>query len=293
MSVQVGRYQILDTIGVGANSRVVRAFDPMIGRSVAIKLFPPALANGEGRARFLKEARVVGQISHPSIVALHDMGIDESSSTPYLVMEYVEGQPLERLLDKGSIPFPRACAWIGDVASALSLAHRKGIIHGDVKPANILVSDDGRIKLTDFGMARLASRDMKDTPLLGTPAYWCPEQILGKPQDARSDIFSLGVVLYEMITGNRPFDADSLQGMCARIMSSTPLPPSQTNPSLPAGLNELVLACMEKDPARRRASAEDLADDLYPFARRKVPTQVVVPKSSSFRHRATRLLRSA
>jgi serine/threonine protein kinase len=293
LSVQVGRYQILDTIGVGANSRVVRAFDPMIGRSVAIKLFPPALANGEGRARFLKEARVVGQISHPSIVALHDMGIDESSSTPYLVMEYVEGQPLERMLDKGSIPFPRACAWIGDVASALSLAHRKGIIHGDVKPANILVSDDGRIKLTDFGMARLASRDMKDTPLLGTPAYWCPEQILGKPQDARSDIFSLGVVLYEMITGNRPFDADSLQGMCARIMSSTPLPPSQTNPSLPAGLNELVLACMEKDPARRRASAEDLADDLYPFARRKVPTQVVVPKSSSFRHRATRLLRSA
>ena len=293
MSVQVGRYQILDTIGVGANSRVVRAFDPMLGRSVAIKLFPPALANGEGRARFLKEARVVGQISHPSIVALHDMGIDESSSTPYLVMEYVEGQPLERMLDKGSIPFPRACAWIGDVASALSLAHRKGIIHGDVKPANILVSDDGRIKLTDFGMARLASRDMKDTPLLGTPAYWCPEQILGKPQDARSDIFSLGVVLYEMITGNRPFDADSLQGMCARIMSSTPLPPSQTNPSLPAGLNELVLACMEKDPARRRASAEDLADDLYPFARRKVPVQVVAPQSSSFRHRATRLLRSA
>ena len=213
MSVQVGRYQILDTIGVGANSRVVRAFDPMIGRSVAIKLFPPALANGEGRARFLKEARVVGQISHPSIVALHDMGIDESSSTPYLVMEYVEGQPLERMLDKGSIPFPRACAWIGDVASALSLAHRKGIIHGDVKPANILVSDEGRIKLTDFGMARLASHDKKDTPLLGTPAYWCPEQILGRPQDARSDIFSLGVVLYEMVTGKRPFDSDSLQGI--------------------------------------------------------------------------------
>ena len=291
--MQVGRYQILETIGIGANSRVVRAFDPMIGRTVAIKLFPTALATGEARARFLKEARVVGQISHPSIVALHDMGIDESSSTPYLVMEYVEGQPLERMLDKGSIPFPRACAWIGDVASALALAHRRGIIHGDVKPANILVSDEGRIKLTDFGMARLASHDLKDTPLLGTPAYWCPEQILGKPQDARSDIFSLGVVLYEMITGNRPFDADSLQGMCARIMSSTPLPPSQTNPSLPAGLNDLVLACMEKDPARRRDSAENLADDLYPFARRKVPTPVVAPQSSSFRHRATRLLRSA
>ena len=176
------------------------------------------------------------------------MGIDESTSTPYLVMEYVEGQPLERMLDKGSIPFPRACAWIADVASALGVAHRKGIIHGDVKPANILVSDEGRVKLTDFGMARLASRDSKDTPLLGTPAYWCPEQILGKPQDARSDIFSLGVVLYEMITGNRPFDADSLQGICARIMSSTPLPPSQTNPSLPAGLNELVLSLPREGP---------------------------------------------
>src|SRR3984893_9767922 len=222
VSVQVGRYQILDTIGTGANSRVTRAFDPLIGRTVAIKLFPSQLATGEGRARFIKEARVVGQISHPSIVALHDMGIDESSSTPYLVMEYVEGQPLERMLDKGSIPFPRACAWIGDVASALSLAHRKGIIHGDVKPANILVSDDGRIKLTDFGMARLASRDAKDSPLLGTPAYWCPEQIVGKPQDARSDIFSLGVVMYEMATGHRPFDASSLQGICSLILSSTP-----------------------------------------------------------------------
>ena len=289
----VGRYQILDTIGTGANSRVVRAFDPMIGRTVAIKLFPASLAAGEGRERFMKEARVVGQISHPAIIAVHDMGIDESSSTPYLVMEYVEGQPLERMIDKGSIPFPRACAWVAEVAMALGVAHRKGIIHGDVKPANILISEEGRIKLTDFGMARLASRDSQDTPLLGTPAYWCPEQILGKPQDAQSDIFSLGVVLYEMITGHRPFDADSLQGVCARIMSSTPLPPAQANPSLPTGLNELVMGCLEKDPARRRASAEDLADDLYPFARRKVPTQVVAPPSSSFRNRATRLLRSA
>jgi len=292
-SVQVGRYQILDTIGTGANSRVVRAFDPMIGRNVAIKLFSPGLASGEGRDRFIKEARVVGQITHPAIVALHDMGIEESSSTPYLVMEYVEGQPLERLIDKGSIPFPRACAWVAEVAVALGVAHRKGIIHGDVKPANILISEDGRIKLTDFGMARLASRDSKDTPLLGTPAYWCPEQILGKPQDGRSDIFSLGIVLYEMITGHRPFDADSLQGICARVMSSTPLPPSQTNPSLPVGLNELVMSCLEKDPALRRASAEDLADDLYPFARRKVTPQVVLAQPSSLRNRASRLLRSA
>jgi serine/threonine-protein kinase len=294
--LQVGRYQIVDTIGTGATSRVARAFDPMIGRHVAIKLFSPQLAEGEGRERFIKEARVVGQISHPSIVALHDMGIDEATSTPYLVMEYVEGHPLERVLEKGSVPFPRACAWIADIAMALNLAHRKGIIHGDVKPANILVTDEGRVKLTDFGMARLASRDAKDTPLLGTPAYWCPEQILGKPQDGRSDIFSLGVVLYEMVTGKRPFDADSLQGVCQKVMSATPLPPSQINSSLPAGLNELVASCLEKDPGRRRNSAEDLALDLYPFARRKVEAQAnsaAQPASASLRNRAARLLRSA
>jgi serine/threonine protein kinase len=291
--VQVGRYQIVDTIGTGATSRVARAFDPMIGRHVAIKLFSPQLAEGEGRERFIKEARVVGQISHPSIVALHDMGIDEASSTPYLVMEFVEGQPLERMLEKGSVPFPRACAWIADIAMALHLAHRKGIIHGDVKPANILVTEDGKVKLTDFGMARLASRDAKDTPLLGTPAYWCPEQILGKPQDARSDIFSLGVVLYEMVTGKRPFDADTLQGVCQRVMSSTPLPPSQINSSLPSGLNELVASCLEKDPAQRRNSAEDLGLDLYPFARRKMEVQPAAAPPVSLRNRAARLLRSA
>jgi serine/threonine-protein kinase len=260
---------------------------------VAIKLFSPALASGPGRDKFLTEARVVGQIAHASIIALHDMGIEESTRTPYLVMEYVEGQSLERILEKGSVPFPRACAWTADIAVALSVAHRKGVIHGDVKPANILINQEGRVKLTDFGMARLASNDTKDTPLLGTPAYWCPEQILGKPQDSRSDIFSLGVILYEMITGTRPFKADSLQGMCSLIMSATPLPPSHSNPSLPAGLNDLVASCLTKDPAHRRHSAEDLADDLYPFARRKPATQTAVPAASSFRDRAAKLLRSA
>src|SRR6201999_2908141 len=263
----------------------------MIGRHVAIKLFSPQLAEGEGRERFLKEARVGGQISHQSIVALHDMGIDEATSTPYLVMEHVEGQPLDRVLEKSSVPYPRACAWVADVASALHVAHRKGIIHGDVKPANVLVTEEGRVKLTDFGMARLASRDSKDTPLLGTPAYWCPEQILGKPQDARSDIFSLGVVLYEMVTGKRPFDAESLQAICQKVMSSTPLPVSQINTSLPAGLDELIVSCLEKDPGRRG----DSAVDLYPFARRRVEPQTVAASNAtgSLRNRATRFLRSA
>ena len=287
---KVGRYEILEVIGVGANSRVARAFDPLIARIVAIKLFPSELARGEARNRFVQEARVVGQISHPAVIALHDMGIDEPSQTPYLVMEFIQGQPLEKLLEKGSLPCSKACAWAAEVATALAVAHRKGVIHGDVKPANILVTEDERIKLTDFGMARLASRDSKDTPLLGSPAYWCPEQIVGKSQDARSDIFSLGVVMYEMVTGHRPFDADSLQGICAKILSSTPLPPSHANPSVPAAFNELIASCLEKDPARRCASAEALAERLHPLSRR-LPAQ---PQSqpSSLRNRVGQLLRT-
>ena len=287
---KVGRYEILEVIGVGANSRVARAFDPLIARIVAIKLFPSELARGEARNRFVQEARVVGQISHPAVIALHDMGIDEPSQTPYLVMEFIQGQPLEKLLEKGSLPCSKACAWAAEVATALAVAHRKGVIHGDVKPANILVTEDERIKLTDFGMARLASRDSKDTPLLGSPAYWCPEQIVGKSQDARSDIFSLGVVMYEMVTGHRPFDADSLQGICAKILSSTPLPPSHANPSVPAAFNELIATCLEKDPARRCASAEVLAERLHPLSRR--PPAPPQSQPSSLRNRVGQLVRS-
>jgi serine/threonine-protein kinase len=290
--MQVGRYQIIDIIGVGANSRVARAHDPMIGRIVAVKLFSPALAQGEGRDRFLQEARVVGQLSHPCIITLHDMGIEESTQTPYLVMEFMEGQPLDKILAKGSVPYPRACAWVGEVASALTTAHKRGVIHGDIKPANILILDDGRVKLTDFGMARLASHDKKDTPLLGTPAYWCPEQIMGRPQDARSDIFSLGVVLYEMVTGQRPFDADSLQGICTRVLSSKQLPATHANPSLPKTFDSIITRCLEKEPVHRYQSVDLLAADLYPLARRKVETPVQT-QSLSFRERATRLLRSA
>src|SRR5260370_32257775 len=146
-------------------------------------------------------------------------------------MEFLQGQYLDELREKGSIPCRKAFVLAAEVATALGMAKRKGVIHGDVNPANILITEDERVKLTDFGMARLASRDSKETPLLGSPAYWCPEQILGKPQDARSDIFSLGVVMYEMGTGHPPFDADSLQHTSSHILSSTPLPPSHANPS--------------------------------------------------------------
>ena len=292
--MQVGRYQVLETIGTGASSRVVRAHDPLIDRSVAIKLFSPQLAQGDARNHFLREARVVGKLSHPSIITIHDMGIEESTQTPYLVMELVEGQSLEKMISKGSIPFPAACEWAAHVALALSLAHRRAVIHGDVKPANILITPDNRVKLTDFGMARLASHQGKDTSVRGTPAYWCPEQILGRAQDARSDLFSLGVVLHEMLSGINPFHGDSIPTVCNQILSSTPLPPSHSNPSIPAALDDLVASCLAKEPQLRIASAEALADQLFPLARRVVPKpQPIAVPELSMRSRAARLLRSA
>ena len=291
--MQVGRYQVVETLGTGAHSRVVRAHDPLIDRFVAIKLFSPALARGDARTRFLREARVVGKLSHPSIIIVHDMGIEESTQTPYLVMELVEGQSLEKLISKGSIPFPTACEYAAHVAVALSIAHRRAVIHGDVKPANILVTPDNRIKLTDFGMARLASHQT-DTSVRGTPAYWCPEQILGRAQDARSDLFSLGVVLNEMLTGINPFDGDSIPTVCNHILSSTPQPPSRSNPSIPQTLDEIVGACLTKEPQLRIGSAETLADQLFPLARKVVAKpQPVAPPESTLRSRAARLLRSA
>ena len=298
--MQVGRYQLFEVLGVGATSRVVRGFDPMIGRPVAVKLFPSEIAQGEARERFLREARVVGQLSHPNIITLHDMGIEESSQTPYLVMEYIEGTPLDRVLEKGTLPLPRACAWIAHAAEALDIAHKRGVIHGDVKPANILLTNDGKVKLTDFGMARVARREARESALLGTPAYWCPEQIMGRAQDARSDIFSLGVVLYEMVTGTRPFAAESLQGICNRVLSSTPNAVSQLQPSIPVAFDEIISSCLAKNPDQRLASGEALAQQLYPHARRKVvaPAQPAPAKqpgaaSISLRDRASRLLRSA
>jgi serine/threonine protein kinase len=296
--MHVGRYQLFETLGVGANSRVVRGFDPMIGRQAAVKIFPSELAQGAARERFLREARVVGQLSHPNVITLHDMGIEESTQTPYLVMEFVDGLPLDRVLEKGTLPLPRACAWVAQAAEGLQAAHLRGVIHGDVKPANMLITTDGKVKLTDFGMARVARRDTGDSPLLGTPAYWCPEQIMGRPQDARSDIFSLGVVLYEMVTGTQPFEADSLQGVCNRVLSSTVTPPSHLQPSIPTTFDELIAACLAKNPEMRMSSGERLAQALYPFARRRVVTsegaKPAAPATApSLRDRASRLLRSA
>src|SRR5207248_183032 len=192
--------------------------------------------------------------------------IDEQG-TPFLVMEYIAGKTLERHLDPSTLTPQRACAWAADLANALALSHRAGILHGDVKPGNILVTPENKVKLGDFGIARYASQISGSGRLLGTPAYLAPEQIQGQPQDARSDQFALGIVLYQMLTGARPFDGSSIAAVCAQILQAAPEPPSRHNPAVPAALVRIVARCLSKNPADRFASCDELASALYPLAR--------------------------
>jgi serine/threonine protein kinase len=260
------RYEVIGNLGCGATSRVDKARDTILGRTVALKTLVHAFGAPTEQKQFLREAQIVSQLSHPSIINLYDVGIEEGN-VAYLVMEYVTGKTLQQVLLETPIPFPRACAWIADLAGALSRAHRAGIIHGDVKPANILVTEDGNVKLGDFGIARFATQVSGSGRLMGTPAYLSPEQIRGEPQNTRSDLFSLGIVLYQMLTGVPPFEGSSVSAVCAQILSAEPIPPTQRNPGLPAGIDHVILRCLAKSPADRYPSAESFAASLYPFAR--------------------------
>jgi serine/threonine protein kinase len=263
-----GRYEALELIGSGTTSRVEKARDNVIGRTVALKTFVNSFDPGFGQ-RFLREAQLVGQLSHPAVVQLFDVGTDQGG-TPFLVMEYVPGNTLERHLEISALPVQRACAWAADLAGALALAHRAGIIHGDVKPGNILVTPENKVKLGDFGIARLTTQLSASSQLLGTPAYLAPEQIQSEFQDQRSDQFSFGVVFYQMLTGVRPFDGNSLGAVCAQILNDDPVPPSRRNPAVPPALDEVIARCLEKNPLDRFASCEDLAKSLYPFTRSRL-----------------------
>jgi serine/threonine protein kinase len=271
------RYEIIKTIGTGATSRVDLARDTVIGRTVAIKTFLHGLS-GDLQKQFLREAQIFGRLSHPYIVGLYDVGMNEDG-LPYLVMEHIEGKTLEATLISGRLPLERSAIWVADLASALSLAHHSQIIHGDVKPANVLITKDGQVKLGDFGIARFATQVSGSGTVLGTPAYLSPEQILGNKQDSRSDLFSLGIILYQMTTGVRPFDGTSVGAVCAQIVSSEPPPPSHHNPELPPAFDHIVMRCLAKNPASRYATAESLGASLYPFARSK-PVDVRLPNPS-------------
>jgi serine/threonine protein kinase len=275
ITLQKDRYESLGHLGSGATSRVDKARDNVIGRIVARKTF----LNGFGEdleQQFLREAQIIGQLSDPCIVQLYDVGIDEQG-TPFLVMEYVAGKTLEDHLGSSTLTARRAFAWAADLAGALALAHRAGIIHGDVKPGNILVTAENKVKLGDFGIARFVSQISGSGLLMGTPAYLAPEQIQGEPQDPRSDQFALGIVLYQMLTGLKPFDGSSLGAVCAQILNADPVPPSRHNPALPQALDRIIARCLAKNPKDRFASCDELASALYPLARSRPPS--VAPKT--------------
>ena len=265
ITLQKGRYEALEFIGSGTTSRVEKARDNVIGRTVALKTFIHSFGE-DLEEQFLREAQLVGQLSHPAVVQLYDVGIDEQG-TPFLVMEYVAGKTLEQRLGPFSLTVQRSCAWAADLANALALAHRAGIIHGDIKPGNIFVTPDEKVKLGDFGIARLATQVSGSDRVMGTPAYLAPERIQGQPHDQRSDQFSFGIVFYQMLTGVRPFEGRSVGAVCSEILNSQPVPPSERNPAVPPALDHVIARCLAKNPQDRFASCEELARSLYPFTR--------------------------
>lgn len=268
--MQLGRYEILEPIGLGASSTVFKARDTLIGRIVAIKTLQSGLNDPAWRDRFMAEARIVGQLSHPRIVKLHDMGIDETSGAPYLVMEYVVGQTLEKHIGAKKTDPQQAFSWGAALARALAYAHEQGIVHGDIKPANIMINQDGRVMLTDFGIARFAAHMTQVGSLRGTPAYLAPEQIEGKPTDGRSDLFSLGIVLYQLATGQRPFQSDSVEAVCGQILKAKITPPTKVNPALPHAFDGIVARCLARNPEDRYANGELLSTALEAVAREPV-----------------------
>jgi serine/threonine protein kinase len=290
-----GRYEFIETLGTGATSRVDKARDTLIGRIVALKTFLHGFGSGDVQKQFLREAQIIGRLAHPYIVGLYDVGTN-AEGVPYFVMEYVDGRTLEKVLDDGPLPLEKAALWATDLAAAIARAHRAKVIHGDIKPANILITKEGQVKLGDFGIARFATQVSNSGVLMGTPAYLSPEQIQGDPQDTRSDLFSLGIILYQMTTGVQPFSGSSVSAVCAQIVAITPPPPSHHNSSLPAAFDRIVMRCLAKDPADRYATAEALGASLYPFAHAQEMAPVVPGKPSAaaeFVGRAEKWVRTA
>jgi eukaryotic-like serine/threonine-protein kinase len=281
-TLQTGRYEIIETLGCGGTSRVDKARDTLIGRTVALKSFLQGFGKNSEQ-QFLREAQTIGRLSHNSIAQLYDVCTDNGGA-PFLVMEFISGKNLEQMLAHGPLPFASAAVWAADIASALAYAHRAGIIHGDVKPSNIRITENEQVKLVDFGVARFASQVSGSDRVLGTPAYLSPEQIEGRNQDGRSDLFSLGVVLYEMITGVRPFVGDSLGEVCAQILTANPIPPSKINPSVPPALDRILARCLAKNPEERYQAGNDMARALYLVARCG-DRLIATPKSVSIFHR--------
>ena len=265
-------YQILSVLGEGGMGEVYRARDTRLDRAVAIKVLPASFASDPDRLRrFELEAKAIGALNHPNILTIHDTGAHQG--TPYIVTELLEGRELKELLDDGPLPLRQALDYARQIAQGLSAAHEKGITHRDLKPANLFVTTEGRVKILDFGLAKLKpvrlvgggdTKTMMQTPqtepgvVMGTVGYMSPEQVRGQVADHRSDIFSFGIILYEMLTGRRAFQGDTFAEVMAAIVKEDPLDISAANPLIPAPLERVTRHCLEKRPEQRFQTASDL-----------------------------------
>ena len=273
---RLGRYEILSELGHGAMGTVYRARDPKIDRVVALKTISVASISpadeAEFRQRFFREAQAAGKLSHGGIVTIHDVGEDEATNTPFIVMEFIEGQTLEALGRGERLPTPTALDLVKQISEALDYAHSHQIVHRDIKPANIIVTPDGRTKIADFGIAKLQlTQFTQPGQVLGTPAYMSPEQLTGGAVDGRSDIFSLGVILYWLLTGDKPFSGDTTTAISFKIVYSDPIPPTQLNPALTPDFDHVVARALAKDPAQRYPRGRAVGDDLEDLKHTRPP----------------------
>ncbi len=266
MIKQLGRYEMLCELGQGAMGVVYKARDPLIDRVVAIKTINLGLAldeKEEYEGRFYQEARAAGRLNHPNIVTIYDVG--KSGNIAFIAMEFLQGSELRDLLrEERGMPVSQIVDIVAQVAEGLSYAHQHGIVHRDIKPSNIMLVRDGRIKITDFGIARMPSSAVHTQTgmVLGSPKYMSPEQVLGKEIDRRSDIFSLGVMLYEMLTGTSPFVGENVNAIMYQTLNLVPPAPSTLNPEVPDMLNFIVAKALAKGVEDRYQNALDLAKDL-------------------------------
>jgi len=263
---KLGRFELVAEIGRGAMGIVYKAKDPMLERTVAIKTINMGMDKDGAEMyekRFYQEARAAGGLNHPNIVTIYDIG--KTENVCYMAMEYIEGPELRTLLLPGRpLPIARALSIAAQVAEGLAYAHERGVVHRDIKPANIMVPESGPVKITDFGIARMRSSNVQTQTgmMMGSPKYMSPEQVIGKRADHRSDVFSLGVILYEMLTGAAPFTGESVNAVMYQIVNFVPPAPSAINPAAPAALDQIVGRMIAKALDERFQSAAEIARGL-------------------------------
>src|SRR6266702_7922266 len=262
---KLGRYRITSELGRGAMGVVYKGEDPALDRTVALKtiiLSDETAARSEYHARFFQEAKAAGRLNHPQIITVYDFG--EEGEVAYMAMEFLKGTELRTRMKEGTISVPEAVHIAEQVAEGLGYAHEHGVVHRDIKPSNIMLLPHEQVKIMDFGIARMRTSDHKTSTglVLGTPKYMSPEQVTGAAIDHRSDIFSLGVVLYEMLTRSRLFSGEDTPQIFYNVVNVQPAPPSRLNPEVPPMLDFVLERALKKDPAVRYQDAFELAADL-------------------------------